>query len=157
MTLPQAPRQQAESVGQHLTGEDGESPTCPGIRHGLIAFGWLNVGLGALGLFLPVMPTTVFLLIALWAFSKSSPRFHRWLYAHPRLGRRLRDWHRHRVIPWPAKLLAVTMMLAGLLFVALFVSDNWVLPTSLGLLLTTVAAYILSRPSQLPKSDPASL
>lgn len=124
--------------------------TCPPARYGLIAFGWLNVGLGVIGAFLPVMPTTIFLIIALWAFSKSSPRFHAWLYSHPILGRPLRAWQAHRVIPIPAKCLALTMMLLSLIFVTLFVAEDWVLPVALALTLSAVAGYILSRPHRNP-------
>lgn len=67
-------------------GQPESRLSCPGVRHGLMALGWVCVALGIAGLFLPVMPTTVFLLIAAWAFSHSSHRFHRWLYDHPRLG-----------------------------------------------------------------------
>jgi len=81
-----------------------------GARPALIAFGWLNVGIGLVGVVLPLLPTTVFLLIALWAFSKSSPRFHTWLYSHPRFGPVLHDWHMERAIPGYAKALALTMM-----------------------------------------------
>jgi uncharacterized membrane protein YbaN (DUF454 family) len=121
----------------------------PGLRHGLIAFGWLNVGLGVIGAFLPVMPTTVFLLIALWAFSKSSPRFHAWLQGHPRLGPLIHDWHAHRVIPLRAKLLAVTMMAASLTYLTLYVAEGWLLPVSVGAVLSAVAAWIVTRPSRV--------
>ena len=122
---------------------------CPGVRHGLIAFGALNVAAGAAGLFLPVMPSTVFFLIALWAFSKSSVRFHAWLYNHPRFGRVLRDWHAHRMIPLRAKVLAVTAMGASLLFVTAYVAEDWVLPVGLGAVLGLIAAYIVTRPHKL--------
>ncbi len=118
------------------------------MRYGLLAFGWLNVGLGVLGLVLPVMPTTVFLLIALWAFSRSSLRFHRWLYNHPRLGRTLRAWHSDGVIPIRAKLLAVSMMASSLAYVSLFVAQDWALPVGLAVVLAGVSGYILSRPSR---------
>ena len=123
--------------------------TCPGVRHGLFAFGLLNVLAGVAGLFLPVMPSTVFFLIALWAFSKSSTRFHAWLYTHPRLGRPLRDWHAHRMIPLRAKVAAVATMGASLLFVTMYVAEDWVLPAGLGAILAVIAAYIVTRPHRV--------
>ena len=129
-----------------------ESPvlSCPGVRYGLIAFGWFNVALGVVGAFLPVMPTTVFLLIALWAFSKSSARFHYWLYTHPHLGRPLRDWHRHRMIPLPAKVLAVAMMGTSLGYVTFFVAEGWMLPVGLAVVMAGLAIYIVTRPHHIP-------
>jgi uncharacterized membrane protein YbaN (DUF454 family) len=121
--------------------------SCPGVRQGLLALGWVCVALGIAGLFLPVMPTTIFLLIAAWAFSRSSHRFHRWLYEHPRLGRSIRDWHAHRVIPVRAKVLAVAMMTASVTVLAVFVHAHWALPVAVGALLSGIAAYILTRPS----------
>ncbi len=124
--------------------------TCPPARYGLIVFGWICVGLGVMGTFLPVMPTTIFLILALWAFSKSSARFHGWLYSHPRLGRTLRAWQAHRVIPIPAKCMAVSMMTASLLYVTFFVAEGWALPLGLALGLGAVAGYIVTRPHRLP-------
>ena len=129
------------------------APTvCGPVRYGLIAFGWLNVALGVIGLFLPVMPTTIFLLIALWAFSKSSVRFHGWLYNHPTLGVTIRDWHAHRVIPVKAKILAVAFMSASLAYVTLFVAQGWLLPLGLAAGLGAVATFILTRPSRAASS-----
>lgn len=125
-----------------------ERRVCAPVRYGLIVFGWLNIVLGVLGMFLPVMPTTVFLLIALWAFSRSSQRFHHWLYTHPTLGRTLRDWHSHGVIPLRVKILAVSMMTVSLSYVTLFLAEGWALPLLLGGVLGSVAAFILSRPSR---------
>src|SRR3546814_9486288 len=60
------------------------------------------------------MPTTVFLLIALWAFARGSPRFHTWLYTHPRFGPPLQAWDRHGVIRPGAKVVAIVAMAASL-------------------------------------------
>ncbi len=116
----------------------------------MIVFGWTCVGLGVVGTFLPVMPTTIFLILALWAFSRSSARFHGWLYSHPRLGRTLRAWQAHRVIPIPAKCMALSMMTASLLYVTFFVAEGWALPLGLTLGLGAVAGYIVTRPHRLP-------
>ncbi|MDP6403584.1 MAG: YbaN family protein [Alphaproteobacteria bacterium] len=123
------------------------------LRHALFAFAWLNVVVGVVGIFLPLLPTTVFLLIALWAFSLSSPRFQAWLYHHPRLGPPIRAWHDHGVIPLRAKMAAVVVMSAGLIFLAWKYGDA-VLTLGLGILLVIIASWIVTRPArpELPKS-----
>lgn len=125
---------------------------CAPAKTGLLLFGWLNVGLGVIGIVLPVMPTTVFLLIALWAFSKSSQRFHRWLYDHPILGLTLRAWHDHGVVPLRAKIMAVGMMTLSLIYVTLYVAEGWALPLGLAMLLSAVSVFIVTRPSRVPAS-----
>ena len=117
----------------------------------LLAFAWLNVGLGLVGVVIPGMPTTVFLIIATWAFSKSSERFRLWLWNHPRFGGSIRAWHEHRVIPRRAKVSAAVMMTASFAFVTLFVAESWVLPVLLGAVLVPAAAYVLSRASTVPQ------
>ena len=69
--------------------------------------------LGALGAFLPALPTTPFMILALWCFSQSSERFRHWLYTHRVFGPPLQKWHRHRVIPLPVKLVAWASMVAS--------------------------------------------
>lgn len=135
-----------EIADRSLFVTDDEGLVCAPARYILMALGWFNVGLGVIGLFLPLMPTTVFLLIALWLFSKSSVRFQRWLYDHPRLGTTLRAWHAHRAIPTSAKVAALTMMSASWMIVVLFVADGWLLPSGLALILAPIGAFIASRP-----------
>jgi len=110
-------------------------------------FGCLNVGLGLIGIVVPGLPTTVFLLIALWAFSKSSPRLHDWLYDHPRLGPPLRRWKETGAIPQRAKCLAGTVMALSFAYLAVFVATSWVLPGAVGSVMLPVALFIFSRPS----------
>jgi hypothetical protein len=123
---------------------------CTGVRWALWSLGVLALALGIVGVFLPLLPTTVFLLIALWAFSRSSPRFHRWLYDHPRLGPPLRAWHRHRVISPGAKAAAVGLMAAGLLFAgSVLQTEGWALAISAAVLVP-VGAFILAQRSAIP-------
>ncbi len=132
---------------QDRTDSDPYRPITGLARYALIAFGFLNVAVGTAGIFLPLLPTTVFLLIALWAFARSSPRFHNWLYHHPRLGPPVRAWHQHRAIATSAKILAVTVMTLSLVYTTLFVADDWVLPVIIGVILAPIAAWIVTRPN----------
>ena len=125
-------------------------------RWGLLTFGWLNVCLGMIGVVVPGMPTTIFLIIAVWAFSKSSVRFQRWLWEHPKFGPSIRAWHLHRVIPVKAKILAVTMMAVSLIIVTVFVADSWVFPALLAAILVPILGYIVSRASVAPDGTDAA-
>ncbi len=72
--------------------------------------GCLCVGLGILGIYLPVLPTTPFMLLASMCFAKSSPRLHAWLINHKSFGRMIVAWQTRRAIPRHAKWLSWTMM-----------------------------------------------
>jgi uncharacterized membrane protein YbaN (DUF454 family) len=119
----------------------------------LLAFGCANVALGVIGAFVPGLPTTVFLLIALWAFSRSSLRFHAWLWNHPTFGRSVRDWHTHKVIPKKAKWLAVLTMMASFVYIAGFVAMDWKLPALMAAILVPVALFIVTRASEPPEGN----
>lgn len=134
---------------------DGAIANC-WLRWLVLAFGLVNVAIGVVGIFLPGLPTTVFLLIALWAFSRSSLRFHGWLWHHPRLGPPIRDWHLHQVIPVKAKVLAASMMLASFVYVTGFVAEDWTLPLFMALILGPVAAFVLTRASTAPAEEVTS-
>ena len=113
--------------------------------------GWCFFGLGAVGALLPGLPTTPFMLLALWAFSKSSQRFHDWLYAHPIFGPPLQKWRSHRVIPGKAKLLAVTTMALSFIYLTFFTSISVWIKVLTALVMLYGAVFILSKPSQVPE------
>ncbi len=116
-----------------------------------MAFGLAMAALGVIGFFLPVMPSTVFFLIALWAFSRSSRRFHTWLYTHPRFGPPLQDWHERRAIPLRAKVWAVSLIAVSFTIVVFVVTQFWLL-IAVGGVLAAVAVFIVTRPHGLAPS-----
>ncbi len=116
----------------------------------LLGFGWLNVTLGIIGAFLPLMPTTIFLIIALWCFTKSSPKLAHWLYTHPKFGRVLQDWHTYRVVPLHAKVTATVLMLTSLALVFFSNTGSYLLVIVLAAAIAAVLAYLLSRPHERP-------
>ena len=82
------------------------------------------VALGVLGIVLPLMPTTVFLLLAAACFARSSPRMYDWLLHHPSLGPLIRGWREHRRIPARAKRLAIALIVVTFSVSIYWVSDN---------------------------------
>ena len=81
------------------------------LRKVYTALGLFFVGLGAIGAFLPVMPTVPFLIAAAFFFSKGSPRLHHWLLSRPVIGQVLSEWEEYRVIRIKAKIFATAAML----------------------------------------------
>jgi hypothetical protein len=112
------------------------------VRFVLQAIGWLSVALGVIGIFLPVLPTTPFLLLAAACFARSSPRFYSWLVNHKRLGPWIRDYLDGNGIPLKGKVYAI-----GLMWTSIGVSCYLVaLPWARGFMLTSavlVTIYIL--------------
>jgi hypothetical protein len=127
-------------------GEEGN----PRFRFLFLALGFVCVGLGMLGAVLPLLPTTPFLLVALWAFSRSSRRFHRWLYTHPRFGPRLQAWHEHGIVPVKVKVSALTAMAVSLAFMAFVARVKWPVLAVAASTMLVGATYVLSRPSRPP-------
>ena len=105
------------------------------------------VGLGLVGAFLPLLPTTPFLLLALACFARSSPAVHDWLITHRTLGPYIVDWERDRSIPLSAKVASVSMMSASLVWLVFATDAPAIAIWMTGAVLICVAAYILTRPT----------
>lgn len=88
-------------------------PVGPIRRAVYVTLGLLFVGLAVLGVLLPVLPTTPFVLLASYFFVRSSPRLHGWLLRSRVFGRFLRDWQRHRGVRPRVKVVAVLMLLTA--------------------------------------------
>jgi len=119
-------------------------------RYLLIALGLLFTGVGVVGVFLPLIPTTPLLILALWAFSGSSRRLHGWLLNHRRLGPPLQRWRTHRVIPWRAKITAWTMMAASLAYTIFVRRAPWPLVAAIAALMAIAVWYVATKPSRMP-------
>jgi uncharacterized membrane protein YbaN (DUF454 family) len=89
------------------------------IRAAYLCLAVLSLTLGVIGIFLPGLPTTVFILVAAWAAARSSPGFHRWLEQHPRFGPMIRNWRETGAVSLGAKWSATAMMAlsAAILFI----------------------------------------
>jgi uncharacterized membrane protein YbaN (DUF454 family) len=123
------------------------------LRPILLAVGVVSVALGVVGIFLPVLPTTPFLLLAAWCFLRSSEKLHRWLVEHPRLGSYIEGFLYGGGVPTHAKraaLIALWPTIALSSAVAYWRVDSalryWV-PVMLLATAVAVSAYILTRPT----------
>ena len=115
----------------------------------LITLGWLCVCLGFIGIFVPGIPTTIFLIIALWAFARSSKKFHSWLLNHRRFGPILHNWQTHKVVPRKAKILMVILQISAVIIIHYSI-NNVLITFGLAVILILVASYVLLLPSKVP-------
>ena len=135
----------------------GTSGVMVGSRNLVPRLVWLIIGLGAiavagLAVVLPLLPTTPFVLLALWCFARSSQRFHDWLYGHPRFGALARNWRNYGVVPFRAKLLSVAMMSLSL-GIMIHNEVDWRIVVVVGAVLVVVASWLVSRPSRPPGGE----
>ena len=89
----------------------------------LIGVGSLSVALGTVGIFVPLLPTTPFLLLAAACFVRSSPRLYRWLITHRWFGTYIKNYREHRVIPVRFKVLTLTLLWLSIGYAILAVAE----------------------------------
>jgi len=118
---------------------------------GFKLLGLLCVLLGIIGVALPVMPTTPFLILALACFARSSSALESWLLNHPRFGTTLQHWRAHQVVPVKAKYAASIGMLIGFIFLLYSSPPSWVI-VLVAVVEVLVLTYLISKPSTPPKN-----
>ncbi|MEM5552870.1 TonB family protein [Pseudoalteromonas neustonica] len=110
--------------------------------------GCISVALAVIGMLLPVMPTTVFLIIALACFTRSNKKLANWLLTHPKFGNVLSNWQVSRVVPKKAKYFALISILISFFIITLTSQSVW-LPVFCFLIFALVINYLFSKPSEL--------
>ncbi len=117
------------------------------VRYAYFAGGVVSLGLGVIGVFLPVLPTTPFLLLAAACFVRSSARFYNWLLNHRLFGSSIRNWRRTGAIPLKAKLIAITLIALTIGASILFVIPLWPVKLLLAVIGVSVSVYLATRPT----------
>jgi uncharacterized membrane protein YbaN (DUF454 family) len=117
--------------------------------------GWLAVGVGAIGIVVPGLPTTVFFIIAAWCFGRSSPRFERWVLDLPRIGPMVRSYREGLGMPRRAKVAALSTMWIAIVISALLLRDRPVIVVVVIGLGLVGSGYILWRvPTRIAPVSP---
>ena len=112
----------------------------------LIIVGLMALALGGLGIFVPLLPTTPFVLVAAVAFANSSERLHQWLLEHDVFGELISNWRSHGAISRPTKIVSLVSMVAIVLVSVLLAVPTHVIVIQV-LVLSASAIFIVSRPA----------
>jgi uncharacterized protein len=112
----------------------------------LVVLGTISLSLGVVGLFVPILPTTPFLLLSAACYARGSRRMYDWLLSRPRVGRFIRDYREGRGVPLGAKMLSIGVLWATIGYAVLFVIDA----TWLRVLLLVIAVGVTSHLLLLP-------
>ncbi|MFA5683497.1 MAG: YbaN family protein [Lysobacteraceae bacterium] len=115
------------------------------LRWFYIALAWVSLALGLIGVVLPGLPTTPFVLLAAWAAARSSPRLRAWLRAHPLFGPLIRDWQHSGAIHRRAKWTATVMMLGCAVVLFLLAPKPWMAVIA-STVMAVVVAWLWARP-----------
>jgi uncharacterized membrane protein YbaN (DUF454 family) len=91
----------------------------------LLVLGFVSVAAGIIGMFLPVLPTTVFLLLAAWCFARSSEHFYRWIHYNRLFGKYIRDYQSGRGMTLRSKVFSITFLWIGILASAFWGTESF--------------------------------
>lgn len=115
-----------------------------------LILGILSLVLGFVGIFLPILPTTPFAILAAYFFSKSSKKLHDWLLNQRTFGPLVKDWEKYGVIRMRAKILATVMMVLLFSYTLIFVNVGPIIKGVVATIGVSVLAFIWTRPSDIP-------
>ena len=116
----------------------------PVVRWLLIIGGFVLVGIGALGIFLPLLPTTIFLILAAWCFARSSENFHRWLHTNRLFGKYLSQYRSKTGMTRNSKIFSITFLWLGIGFSGIFFTNNLYVRILLAAIAIAVSWHLLS-------------
>lgn len=114
------------------------------MKYVLLFLGFLSLACGVVGIFVPLLPTTPFLLLAAALFFRSSPRAYKWLLGHKRLGPYIRDFRENRSMPLRAKIIALSLLWLTSLHCFFLILDHWALKTLMATVAVGVTIYLMS-------------
>lgn len=109
-----------------------------------LIFAYLFLALAIIGVFIPGLPTVPFLLLTAWFAAKGSKKLHRWLYAHPRLGKLLIDWEQQQAISRTSKVTAVSMLVISWVVMFYRLDSAWLL-AGCAILFIVIAIFLITR------------
>ena len=108
------------------------------MKHLLVFGGILSLVLGIIGIFVPLLPTTPFLLLSAALFFRSSPRLYNWLINQKHLGPYIRNFREYRAIPLRAKIISVSLIWITMIYCIVFIVPYiWIKITLLGIAIGT--------------------
>lgn len=116
-------------------------------RFALLGFGWLALGLGSLGLILPILPTAPFVLVAAACFMRSSERLHSWVVEHPVFGVHVRDYLAGKGLQRRTKIVALATLWASILASVFLLVPFMIVDALLVVIAALVTAYIVRLPT----------
>ena len=121
------------------------------LRVFVLISGWVSLIVGCIGIFLPLLPTTPFILLSAYCFSQSSERLHQWLVTHPRMGPLIQDWEKFGSISQTAKTKASVLIVGMFTVTFMLVNVGLAVKVLIAVMGISVLSFIWTRP--LPPNE----
>lgn len=118
-------------------------------KYTYIGLGWISFGMGVIGIFLPLLPTVMFWIIAVWLWSKGSPELVQKVYDHPKYGEAVSIFMQHGIVCRGAKVAAITSMAISYTILQLAAKPSFAVGLGVAVILLTISIWLISRPENL--------